>query len=61
MFAYLNEVPSKLYWSASPPEFCPPNRSNELAAILNLINEAKEFIYISVMDYQAAIIYSNPM
>ncbi|XP_065674450.1 5'-3' exonuclease PLD3 isoform X2 [Hydra vulgaris] len=60
MLTHINNVLSKLYWSASPPEFCPPNRSSELSSILDLINAAKEFIYISVMDYQAAIIYSQP-
>ena len=55
-----NSVPAEVYWSTSPPEFCPPLRTTNIAAILNVIKKAKKFIYIAVMDYYAAIVYSYP-
>ena len=55
-----NKIPAKLYWSSSPPEFCAPNRTTDIDAILDLIKKARKFIYIAVMDYYAAIIYQYP-
>ena len=49
-----------MYLSTLPPEFCTKKRSTDLAAILDIIKKARQFIYISVMDYYAAIIYSYP-
>ena len=39
----------------SPPAFTPTGREDDLDAILNIINEATSFIYISVMDFQPVI------
>ena len=56
----LQQSNTRMYLSTSPPEFCTKKRSTDLAAILDIIKKARRFIYISVMDYYAAIIYSNP-
>jgi len=53
-------VADSLYWSTSPPQFCPPDRTSDIEAILDLIKKAKKFVYIAVMDYLAAIIYTKP-
>ena len=51
---------TRTYLSTSPSEFCTKKRSTDLAAILDIVKKAKKFIYIAVMDYYAAIIYSYP-
>jgi len=50
----------KAYWSTSPPQFCAPKRTSDLAAILDMISKAKKYVYISVMDYVPAIMYVKP-
>jgi len=51
----LNGIPSKVYITMSPPPFTPPGRNDDLDAILHIIEEARSFIYISVMDFAPMI------
>ncbi|XP_069772678.1 5'-3' exonuclease PLD3-like isoform X2 [Narcine bancroftii] len=47
----LNGTAAKTYFSSSPPKMCPKGRTTDLDAILSGINAAKQFLYISVMEY----------
>ncbi|XP_066954127.1 5'-3' exonuclease PLD3-like isoform X3 [Macrobrachium rosenbergii] len=47
------------YLSSSPPPFCPQGRSNDIDAIVDVINKAENFIYIAVMDYFPRMLYSK--
>ncbi|XP_042224021.1 5'-3' exonuclease PLD3-like isoform X2 [Homarus americanus] len=47
------------YLSSSPPPFCPKGRSNDIDAIINVINKAEKFIYIAVMDYFPKMLYTK--
>lgn len=51
---------SHLYFTSAPQSFCPPDRSYDLDAILEIINHANSSVSISVMDYLPAVIYSTP-
>ncbi|XP_031342086.1 phospholipase D3-like isoform X2 [Photinus pyralis] len=46
------------YISSSPPPLSPGGRTNDLEAIVNIIQKAEKFVYISVMDYFPLTIYS---
>lgn len=48
-----------LYLSSSPREFCPSKRTNDLDAILDIINEAEHYIYIAIMDYFPEFLYTR--
>lgn len=45
--------------SSSPPSFCPDGRDSDIQAILQVINGAKEFVRVAVMDYFPATIYTR--
>ena len=49
-----------LYWQSSPPPFCPRGRTVDIDAILDVIHQAKDFIYIAVMDYSPSTRYQYP-
>uniref|UniRef100_A0A5K3FU71 PLD phosphodiesterase domain-containing protein n=2 Tax=Mesocestoides corti TaxID=53468 RepID=A0A5K3FU71_MESCO len=51
----LNGIPASVYLTMSPPPFKPPGREDDLEAILHVIGEARSFIYVSVMEFEAAI------
>ncbi|XP_070806496.1 LOW QUALITY PROTEIN: 5'-3' exonuclease PLD3-like [Pituophis catenifer annectens] len=53
----LNGVEAQVYISSSPPALCSTGRTSDLTAILSTIEDAQEFIYISVMDYEPQCIY----
>ncbi|KAI8726661.1 phospholipase D3 [Biomphalaria glabrata] len=55
-----NQTKALVYLSSSPPPFCADGRSGDIDAILSVIRAAKEFVYISVMDYLPLIVYSMP-
>ncbi|KAG2460154.1 PLD3 Phospholipase, partial [Polypterus senegalus] len=56
----LNGVPSKVYLSSAPPSLCGDGRTDDLTAIIDVIQDAQKFIYISVMDYLPMSEYSTP-
>ena len=45
---------------SSPPGLCPKGRSSDIDAILNVMHNAQQFIYIAVMDYFPMTIYTYP-
>ncbi|XP_068633790.1 5'-3' exonuclease PLD3-like isoform X2 [Battus philenor] len=49
------------YISSSPPQFSPAGRSNDDDVIVSIIESAERFIYISVMDYAPALIYTHKL
>jgi len=56
----MNNMTTNVYFSSSPPQFCPSNRTVDIDAIVHIIKTADKFIDIAVMDYLAAVIYSGP-
>lgn len=56
----LNDTKYDIYISSSPPPFCAVGRTVDIDAILKIINSAKKFVYIAVMDYSPAIVFSYP-
>ena len=55
----LRSTDSQVFLSSSPPQFNPEGRTNDIDAILNVIERAEKFINIAVMDYFPAFLYSN--
>ncbi|MFH4981283.1 hypothetical protein AB6A40_007992 [Gnathostoma spinigerum] len=53
----LNTEQSAVYFSSAPPQFNPPGRQNDIDAILRVIQTAKRFIHIAVMDYVPSTLY----
>ncbi|KAJ0183421.1 hypothetical protein K1T71_001397 [Dendrolimus kikuchii] len=43
---------------SSPPPFSPVGRTNDDDAIVSIIDAAEEFVHISVMDYEPALIFT---
>ncbi|XP_069063176.1 5'-3' exonuclease PLD3-like isoform X2 [Pleurodeles waltl] len=56
----LNGSNAHVFISSSPDALCAGGRSSDLDSILATIDDAKEFIYISVMDYLPRLEYSEP-
>ncbi|XP_025045120.2 5'-3' exonuclease PLD4 isoform X1 [Pelodiscus sinensis] len=48
------------YFSASPPAFCPKGRTPDLISIIDVINDAEEYVYVSVMEYFPTTRFSHP-
>ncbi|XP_070370553.1 5'-3' exonuclease PLD4 isoform X1 [Equus asinus] len=53
-------VPTTAYFSASPPALCPRGRTRDLDALLAVMGAAREFIYISVMEYFPTTRFRHP-
>ena len=49
-----------VFLSSSPPPFCPKGREIDVEALLNVVNQAHEFIYVAVMDYSPSFWYTKP-
>ncbi|XP_075932056.1 inactive phospholipase D5-like [Anarhichas minor] len=47
----LNSTKAQAYVSTSPDDFIPKHRTNDLEAISRVIQEARHFLYISIIDY----------
>uniref|UniRef100_UPI00398E959A 5'-3' exonuclease PLD3 n=1 Tax=Pristiophorus japonicus TaxID=55135 RepID=UPI00398E959A len=56
----LNNAPASVYFSSSPPALCPEGRTDDLASILSIIDDAKEFVYVAVMNYIPSTVFSYP-
>ncbi|XP_061575835.1 5'-3' exonuclease PLD3 isoform X2 [Cololabis saira] len=56
----LNDTPSSVYLSSSPPSFCAAGRTGDLASILGVMEEAQSYIYIAVMNYLPTMEFSYP-
>lgn len=53
----LNDDPVMAYFSVSPPEFRSEGRENDIDALVKVIDTAKEFVYVAVMDYAPRTLY----
>ncbi|KAL1790726.1 phospholipase D4 isoform X2 [Sigmodon hispidus] len=53
-------VPTTAYFSASPPSLCPHGRTGDLDAVLGVMAGAREFIYVSVMEYFPTTRFTRP-
>ena len=42
---------AKVYLGSSPRPFCPYGRTDDLSAIIDTIDKAQKFVYVSVADY----------
>ncbi|KAM9358791.1 5'-3' exonuclease PLD3 [Symphorus nematophorus] len=56
----LNNTPSDVYLSSSPPSFCAAGRTPDLQSILSVMEDAESFIYIAVMNYLPTMEFSHP-
>ncbi|XP_076590378.1 5'-3' exonuclease PLD3 [Chaetodon auriga] len=56
----LNDTPSHVYLSSSPPSFCAAGRTPDLQSILSVMEDAQSFIYIAVMNYLPTMEFSHP-
>ncbi|XP_021509825.1 5'-3' exonuclease PLD4 isoform X2 [Meriones unguiculatus] len=53
-------VRSTAYFSASPPSLCPHGRTRDLDAVLGVMEGARKFIYVSVMEYFPTTRFIHP-
>ncbi|MBN3310017.1 PLD3 Phospholipase, partial [Amia calva] len=56
----LNGTSSDVYLSSAPPALCADGRTQDLQAILSVINDAQSFIHIAVMNYLPTMEFSQP-
>ncbi|KAM7418144.1 hypothetical protein PAMA_017675 [Pampus argenteus] len=56
-----NGVPARVYLSSAPPLISARGRSDDLATILSVIDDAQKFVYISVMDYLPLSEFTKPL
>ncbi|KAM6952271.1 uncharacterized protein pld7 isoform 1-T1 [Lycodopsis pacificus] len=56
-----NGVPAQVYLSSSPPQISARGRSDDLATILSVIDDARRFVHVSVMDYLPLSQYTEPL
>jgi phospholipase D3/4 len=55
----MNGRDTEVYLSSSPPNFCASGRTQDLDALLSVVNSARKFLYLSVMDYAPMFLYSH--
>ncbi|XP_068766381.1 5'-3' exonuclease PLD3 [Struthio camelus] len=56
----LNETGASVYFSSSPLALCAPGRTEDLRALLSIIDAAEEFVHIAVMSYLPTMEFSHP-
>lgn len=56
----MNNTQALVYLSSSPPQLSAKGRTEDIDAILSVIDDAKNFVYISVMDYTPTMEFSFP-
>ncbi|XP_061642733.1 5'-3' exonuclease PLD3 isoform X1 [Phyllopteryx taeniolatus] len=56
-----NGVAAKVYLSSAPPQISARGRSDDLTTILSVISDAREFVFISVMDYLPLSEFTKPL
>ncbi|XP_018420566.1 PREDICTED: phospholipase D3 [Nanorana parkeri] len=56
----VNNTQSLVYLSSSPPPLSAKGRTEDIDAIISVIDDAKKFVYISVMDYTPTEEFSSP-
>ncbi|XP_039626852.1 5'-3' exonuclease PLD3 isoform X1 [Polypterus senegalus] len=55
----VNGTSSRIYLSSAPPALCPDGRTQDLQAILRIIEDAEEFVYIAVMNFLPVMEFSH--
>ncbi|KAK4326829.1 hypothetical protein Pmani_002661 [Petrolisthes manimaculis] len=55
----LSGTPVNTYLSSSPPPLSPKGRSDDIIAILDVIDKAQHFVYVAVMDYFPRMLYTK--
>lgn len=56
----LNGTPAEAYLASAPPQLCPSSRTPDLKALLDVVDNARSFIYIAVMNYLPTMEFSHP-
>ncbi|KAJ7303846.1 hypothetical protein JRQ81_011354 [Phrynocephalus forsythii] len=56
----LNNTEAGVYFSSAPPALCASGRTEDLQALLSVIEGAREFVYIAVMNYLPTMEFSHP-
>ncbi|NWX23929.1 PLD3 Phospholipase, partial [Aegotheles bennettii] len=56
----LNDTDAAVYFSSSPPPLCATGRTEDLDALINVIDAAKVFVDIAVMSYLPTTEFSHP-
>ncbi|KFR07092.1 Phospholipase D3, partial [Nipponia nippon] len=56
----LNDTDAAVYFSSSPPALCAAGRTQDLGALLNIIDAAEDFVDIAVMSYLPTTEFSHP-
>uniref|UniRef100_G3UL33 5'-3' exonuclease PLD3 n=1 Tax=Loxodonta africana TaxID=9785 RepID=G3UL33_LOXAF len=56
----LNGTPALAYLASAPPPLCPSGRTPDLKALLNVVDSARSFIYVAVMNYLPTMEFSHP-
>ncbi|XP_054664088.1 5'-3' exonuclease PLD3 isoform X1 [Grus americana] len=56
----LNDTDAAVYFSSSPPALCATGRTQDLGALLNVIDAAEDFVDIAVMSYLPTTEFSHP-
>ncbi|XP_068601299.1 5'-3' exonuclease PLD3 [Brachionichthys hirsutus] len=56
----LNSTPSHVYLSSSPPSFCAAGRTSDIRSILSVMEDARSFIYVAVMNYLPTTEFTHP-
>ncbi|XP_074075169.1 5'-3' exonuclease PLD3 [Macrotis lagotis] len=60
MELHLNGTPAQAFLSSAPPSLCGGGRTPDLRALLSLVNDARQFVYVAVMNYLPIMEYSHP-
>ncbi|KAM9211314.1 5'-3' exonuclease PLD3 [Leptosomus discolor] len=56
----LNDTDAAVYFSSSPPALCATGRTQDLGALLGVIDAAEDFVDIAVMSYLPTTEFSHP-
>ncbi|XP_055521352.1 5'-3' exonuclease PLD3-like [Leucoraja erinacea] len=56
----LNGLDASVYVTSAPPPLCAAGRTSDLDAILHVIEDARDFVYISVMDFLPLCSFCHP-
>ncbi|XP_072835561.2 5'-3' exonuclease PLD3 [Pogona vitticeps] len=56
----LNSTEAGVYFSSAPPALCASGRTEDLQALLSVIEGAQDFVYIAVMSYLPTMEFSHP-
>uniref|UniRef100_A0A914PGY1 PLD phosphodiesterase domain-containing protein n=1 Tax=Panagrolaimus davidi TaxID=227884 RepID=A0A914PGY1_9BILA len=59
-FVKLGNTQSLVFFSVSPPQFRPIGRDNDIDALIKVIDNSKDFVYVAVMDYAPTTLYGKP-